>query len=101
MPKGKDRFIPYATVVIKGTKIGSQADSLGYYSIDITAIADTIKTMTLYCAYVGCVTKEITFKNKITQTTELDFELQGRPACELPDIGEGKGNKKKRTRKQK
>lgn len=101
LPKGKDNYIPFATVVIKGTKIGSTADNLGYYSIDITAIADTIKQITLYCAYVGCVTKEIEIKNKITQTTELDFELQIRPACELPDIGDGKDNKIKRTPKQK
>lgn len=94
-PKGKDNYIPFATVVIKGTKIGSTADNLGYYSIDITRMADTIKQMALYCAYIGCVTKEIEIKNKITQTIELDFELQNRPACELPDIGDGKGNKTK------
>jgi hypothetical protein len=95
LPKGKENYIPFATVVIKGTKIGSECDNLGYYSIDITTIADTIKQMTLYCAYVGCVTKEIEIKNKITQTTELDFELQNRSACELPDIVDGKGNKAK------
>ena len=97
MPKGKDNYVPFATVLVKGTKIGSTANNLGYYSIDITSIADTIKQLTLYCAYIGCVTKEIEIENKIIQTTELDFELQIRPACELLDIGDGKGAKKKRT----
>jgi hypothetical protein len=101
IPKGPENYAPFATVIIKGTKIGSSADNLGYYSIDITAIADTIKQMTLYCAYLGCVTKEIEIKNKITQTTELDFELQIRPACEFSEIGDGNGNKEKRTHKHK
>ena len=101
IPKGKDNYIPFVPVLIKGTKIVSTTDILGYYSIDITLIADTIKQMTLYCAYIGCVPKEIKLQNKITQTIEVDFELQTRPSCELPDIGDGKGNKKNRTRKQK
>lgn len=100
-PKGKDNYLPYATVAIKGAKIYARADSLGYYSIDITAIADTIKKMTIYCTYIGCYTKEIEFKNKVTKTTEVDFELSGIPGCNMPDIGDGKGNKKKRTSKRK
>lgn len=83
-PKGTGRQIPYATVWLKGTKIGAQADSLGYYSIDITAIADTLKKIILSCSYIGCETKEIVIKNKIKQTTEIDFELTGRPACNYP-----------------
>lgn len=90
LPKGIDSFIPYANVVVKGTKIYSRADSLGYYSLDITAIADTISKIIFYCAYPGYQTKEISFKRKITKTVKLDFELNQRPSCELPDIGDGK-----------
>ncbi len=96
--KNPNNYLPFGTVIIKGTRIGAQADSLGYYSIDVTTIADTAKSVTLVSSYPGLHTKEIFLKNKITKTMEIDFVLIPKPDCELPDIGDGKKkvNSKKR-----
>jgi hypothetical protein len=77
--------IPFAAVVIKGTKIHCTTDSSGYYSIDVTATSDTLKNVTLYSSYVGYMTQEFLIKHKITKTITHDFKLINRPACEMPD----------------
>ena len=98
LPKCKENLISFATVVIKGTKNHASADYNGFYSIDVTAIADTMSELIVYCAFPGYYTKEITLKHKITKTTEIDFELTTKPVCELPDIGDGKKNKARKKR---
>lgn len=85
LDNSNNEAIPFATVVIKGTKIHCTTDNLGNYTIDLTTLADTLKNVILYCSYVGYNTKEIPIKHKITKTITLDFKLTNRPACEMPD----------------
>lgn len=85
LDNNNNEAIPFATVVIKGTKIHCTTDTLGNYSIDLTTIADTFKNVTLYCSYVGYNTQEFLIKHKITKTITHDFKLINRPACEMPD----------------
>jgi hypothetical protein len=93
-------YIAYATIMLKGTKVGCVADSLGYYSLDLTAIADTAKEITIYCSYIAYKRKEIRIDTKILSTIIINFELENQPACELPEIHVKQKNKKMRTRKQ-
>lgn len=85
LDNGNNEGIPFATVVIKGTKFHSTTDSSGNYSIDVTTIADTLKNVTLYSSYVGYKVQEFLIKHKITKTITHDFKLINQPACEMPD----------------
>ena len=81
-----DNFIPYATVIIKGTKLYSKSDSLGFYSIDITSIADTANSITLVCYYIAHEKKEIILSHKVLSTTTIDVKLIAQPACNYPEV---------------
>jgi hypothetical protein len=81
-----NNFIPYATVLIKGTKIYSTSDSLGFYSIDITGIADTAKKITLVCSYVAHENKEIIIDHKLDSTSIIDFKLIAKSNCDYPEV---------------
>jgi hypothetical protein len=94
-------FIPYSTVFVKGTKIYSIADSLGYYSLDITNIADTTNKMTIVCTYINHTAQEIIIKNKVLQTTIINFEIESKPSCEFHEVVIKQKVKSKRRRNNK
>jgi hypothetical protein len=94
-------FIPYSTVFIKGTKIYSMADSLGYYSLDITNIADTTNKLTIVCTFINHINQEIIISNKVLQTTIINFEIESKPSCEFHEViikQKGKSRKRRNTK---
>lgn len=95
-----DEFIPYATIMIKGTKIGTGSDSLGFYFLDITSIADTAESYTILCSYIAHKTKEVVVKKKISKTTIINFSLDSKPDCEYYGVG-ADGPKEPKSKKSK
>jgi hypothetical protein len=74
--------VAYATVMIKGTKIGAAADELGNFNIDIkNAGTKQVAGITLLVSSVGFESKEISIDTKISlinvQMIQLKTVLQG------------------------
>lgn len=92
-----ENYIPFSTIFIKGTRVYASADSHGYYSLDVTSIADTATIMIVACTYINHKTKEILIENKLLQTTIINFELKSFPNCEMPEIEIKEKPKKKAT----
>tara|TARA_B100000929_G_scaffold290585_1_gene284732 strand:- start:17282 stop:18082 length:801 start_codon:yes stop_codon:yes gene_type:complete len=74
--------LPYANVIIKGTRTGITSDFDGIYRLNVTKEIDSLKEITLIYSYVGLETTEITvdyesLQNKENRTIDIEFK-QGR-----------------------
>lgn len=83
--KNENNFLPLATVYVKDTKVYCLTDTLGYYSLDISSIADKGQKIVLVCRYIGYVIKEIPL-GKIKNSVSTDFILEAAPTCNYPDV---------------
>lgn len=67
---GKDQPLPFATVFIKGTTIGTTTNAAGQYQLDLPA-----GQYTVVCQYIGYKRTELPI-NVNAPTQSLDFRLQ-------------------------
>lgn len=77
----KENVISFVTINVKGTKIYSTTNNLGFYSIDISNIVDSINEIKIVAAFISYKTLEVLVKDKISQS--IDFILSPKPTCEF------------------
>lgn len=57
--------LPFANVIIKGTRVGVTSNYEGVYMLDVTKVLDSLSKVTLVYSYIGY--------NKIEKTIDSDF----------------------------
>jgi hypothetical protein len=65
-----------STVYIKGTRINSVSDQDGKYSLDVTVIADTARTITVSGYLENHEAREYIVNKPLTKNVIVNFELQ-------------------------
>ncbi|MGZ3931623.1 MAG: hypothetical protein ACXVPQ_07340 [Bacteroidia bacterium] len=72
------RVVPLknSTVCIKGTRIHSVSDELGFYTLDVTVIADTATSVVVSGYLDNYEAQEVILKEKIAGKKTVNFELQ-------------------------
>ncbi len=95
--------LPYATILVKGTKIGTQSDVKGLFALDITALLDSTKTLVIIGSYVGYDIKEVEIKDIWNLGTYSSIPMVSNSGISCPGIEvlpeKGKSLKKKPHRK--
>lgn len=94
--------LPYATVFIKGTKVGTQSDVKGLFELDLTSLIDSTRTLTIIGSYVGYTIKEIEINDNWTLGTYLSIAMVSNSGISHPEIvipeKKSSGEKMQRTR---
>jgi hypothetical protein len=70
--EGNGEPIPFATVLVKGTEIGTTTDFDGNYSLDISEVPDSLNTITLVFNYIGTTRKEIIVPKRSANNVNFD-----------------------------
>jgi hypothetical protein len=70
--KGVGESVPFATILVKGTEIGTTTDFDGNYTLDISAVPDSLNDITLVFNYVGMTRQEIVLPNRESRNVNFD-----------------------------
>ncbi|MFT4772123.1 MAG: hypothetical protein ACI9CP_001571 [Cryomorphaceae bacterium] len=70
--KGVGESVPFATILVKGTEIGTTTDFDGNYTLDISAVPDSLNDITLVFNYVGMTRQEIVVPNRESSNVNFD-----------------------------
>ncbi len=72
MENGIIEPVPFATILVKGTEIGTTTDFDGNYSLDISAVPDSLTDITLVFSYIGMTRQEMVVPNRAS--VNVNFE---------------------------
>ena len=80
----KENVISFATINVKGTKIYCTTNNLGFYSLDITNIVDSLTEIKIVVKFISYKTVEVLIKDKISQS--IDFILFPKASSEFDAV---------------
>jgi len=69
---GDGEPIPFATIMVKGTEIGTATDFDGNYSLDISEVPDSLTEITLVFNYIGATRQELVVPNRSMVNVNFD-----------------------------
>ncbi|MCD7962392.1 MAG: carboxypeptidase-like regulatory domain-containing protein [Rikenellaceae bacterium] len=69
---GTDEHLPYVSITIEGTTIGTLTDGTGHFFLKNLSLGD----ITLTASYIGYKTQDITVHITPNKTLEINFELE-------------------------
>jgi len=70
--EGAGEPIPFATILVKGTEIGTTTDFDGNYSLDISEVPDSLAEITLVFNYIGTTRQEIEVPKRAMTNVNFD-----------------------------
>ncbi|MCZ4409120.1 carboxypeptidase-like regulatory domain-containing protein [Cryomorphaceae bacterium 1068] len=70
--QGDGEPIPFATIMVKGTEIGTTTDFDGNYALDISEVSDSLAEITLVFNYIGTTRQEMLVPNRAMTNVNFD-----------------------------
>lgn len=78
--------LPYASIFVKGTAVGTRSDDKGLFSLDLTALLDSVKTLTIMGSYVGYAIKETEINLASINGNYFSIPMVSNPGVSCPGI---------------